>query len=674
MTVDADARLADRSTGSPDVPTTGSAPRAREASGGGGADPLSRLATLCTALATVPVLVATARAIVDDWVPIGDNAFFTIRARDVLTEHHPWLGTWTSASQTIGTDVNNPGPLFWDVLALPAKIDGRAGLAIAVALCNIAAIIGMAIVARRQAGARGAIAATAAASGLAWTMGSELLFEPWQPHSLLLPFLCFLVMAWALACGDSAVLPWAVGLASLIVQTHIGYAVIVPAAGVWGVALLVLALRRSRVEEPDRWEHRTRAWKRHTALALVIALVAWAQPLYEQLFGAGSGNLGRLASSVGKTGDTVGWDRAPRFVADVVALAPWWGRDSMRQPFAFSEAAAIPTMTSAVVGLAVVAAVLLAGVVLARRRDDRPASLAALTGLFVLGAALVSTTTIPVGVFGVAAHHLRWLWPLAVFLTFTAVLALLTSARADRAARTAAAVLALATLVLVVLNVPSMNAGVGPSADAGSITAVRDLVPQLASLRDERGVLIEAQGLRFAEPYSVPVMAELQELGVPFFVDDDGLVRQLGDAREYDGDASVRLLIREGEAARTPMEGARRVAFVDALDVQETDELTRLRTQLEPFIADGGLVLNEAGRAARTSANDTARAAATVELDRPGVVFFTRALVYLASNDLLDLDEPWSRRAQRYADLQFRADRYTVAVFVEPIETGEAVR
>ena len=630
-------------------------------------DPLRRLAIVCTILAIVPVIVATVRAIVDDWVPIGDNAFFAIRSRDVLTEHHPWLGTWTSASQTIGTDVNNPGPLFWDVLALPAKIDGSAGLAIGVALLNIAAIVGVALVAKRQAGARGAIAATAAAAGLAWTMGSELLFEPWQPHSLLLPFLCFLVMSWGLACGDSAVLPWAILVASLIVQTHIGYAVIVPAVGVWGVALMVVALRRARRHDPHGWTQRRRAWRRHTAIDGAVALAAWAQPLIEQLFGAGSGNLGRLASSVGKTGDTVGWERAPRFVADVVALPPWWGRDSMRQPFAFSEAAVIPSIAAATVGLVLVAAVLAAGAFLAQRRDDRPGLLAALTGLFALGAAPLATTTIPVGVFGVAAHHLRWLWPLAVFLTFAAALPLLTSPRGDRLARGGVALLALGTLTFVVLNLPSMNAGVGPSADAGSITAVRELVPQLASLRGERGVLIEAQGLRFAEPYSVPVMAELQALGVPFFVDDDGLARQLGDTRTYDGDASLRLHIREGEAAREPLEGTRRVAFVEALRPEETAELEELRTQLRPFIDAGGLVLNDAGRDALTSPDDTARAAATAELRSANVVFFTRALVYLATNDLLDLEAPWDARATRYAELQYRADRYTVAVFVEPI-------
>jgi hypothetical protein len=153
-----------------------------------------RLAWACVALALLPIVVAAIRAIAGDWVAVGDNAYFAIRARDVLTDHHPLLGTWTSASLTIGLDVNNPGPLLFDALALPVKLGGDAGLAIGVALINVASVVGMAVAARRQAGVRGVVAAMAAATALGWAIGSELLVDPWQPHSLLLPVLCYLVL------------------------------------------------------------------------------------------------------------------------------------------------------------------------------------------------------------------------------------------------------------------------------------------------------------------------------------------------------------------------------------------------------------------------------------------------------------------------------------------------
>ena len=48
----------------------------------------------------VPLVTATVRAIHNGWLPIGDNALFELRARDVFSHNFPFLGTWTSASQT----------------------------------------------------------------------------------------------------------------------------------------------------------------------------------------------------------------------------------------------------------------------------------------------------------------------------------------------------------------------------------------------------------------------------------------------------------------------------------------------------------------------------------------------------------------------------------------------
>ena len=222
------------------------------------------LAALCVIAAILPVVVATVRAISGDWRAIGDNAYFSIRAADVFTEHHPLLGSWTSASIAIGLDVNNAGPLLFDVLAMPVRIGGPdAGLAVGVALVNIASILGIALIARRQAGATAVVVAMAAATGLGWALGSELLFEPWQPHSLIFPFLCFLFMAWALVAGDLVMLPWAVGLGSYVAQTHVGYALLVPTLG--GLAVAAAGARHVAVAA-----HRPRALAGSAATHLAL--------------------------------------------------------------------------------------------------------------------------------------------------------------------------------------------------------------------------------------------------------------------------------------------------------------------------------------------------------------------------------------------------------------------
>jgi hypothetical protein len=615
------------------------------------------MALACLLAAILPIVVATIRAVAGDWVAVGDNAFFQLRAGDVFTEHNPLLGTWTSASLTVGIDINNPGPLLYDALAIPVKIGGGAGLAIGVALINIVAIAGIALIARRLAGPRAVVAAMAAAAGLGWAMGSELLFEPWQPHSLLFPFLCFLMMVWALACGDLAVLPWAVGVASFIVQTHIGYALLIPVMGAWGVAAAGARLWRARRDDATAWpQQRRRAW-RQLVVAGVVGIACWSPSLYEQfLLDEPGGNLRRLATSVTKAGDKVGLGDAPRYVADIAALPPWWGRPSVSR--AFLPDVPLPSFGASIAGLVVIAALLVVAVLVGRRLGAARGVVAAETGLVTLVVAIVAAATMPVGYLGVAAHHLRWLWPVAVFITFAIVCPLITAPVRPRADPLGLPVLAAATVVFAVLNLPTMSAGIGPTADEEAIPTIRELLPQLASLSDERSVLIDLHGQRFAEPYTVPVMVELQRLGIPWYIDDTGFLRQVGSSRRYRGGASVRLFLREGDRARETPPGTRRVAFVDALTDAEADELTALKDELTPVINEGGLALT--GPPALSDA----------QLRDADYLFRWSGLADSVLNDRAEVPARWSTALRRYADLQHQSDRLTVAVFAEPLEPG----
>jgi hypothetical protein len=637
-----------------EVPGTGPAPGTAP---GHGAPDSQRsanwLALACLLAAILPIVVATIRAVAGDWVAVGDNAFFGMRAADVFTEHNPLLGTWTSASVTVGVDINNPGPLLYDALAIPVKIGGDAGLAVGVALINIAAIGGIAVVARRLAGTRAVVAAMAAAAGLGWAMGSELLFDPWQPHSLLLPVLCFLMMVWALACGDLAVLPWAVGVASFIVQSHIGYALVIPALGAWGLGVAVARLWRARRDDASAWSQRRRRASRQVVVAGVVGIACWSQPLYEQFFIDDGGNLSRLASSVNKSGDTVGLGRAPRFVAEIAALPPWWGRPSFSR--AFAPGVSLPSLEASIAGLAVVTALLVVGVLVGRRLGDKPGVVAAQAGLVTLVVALAAVTTMPLGYFGVAAHHVRWLWPVAVFITFAVAYPLMT---APARYRGGLLLLTAATVTFSVLNLPAMNALVGPSADAAAIPTIRELLPQLASLRGERSVLVDPQGLPFAEPYSVPVMVELERLGIPWYLDSPGLLRQVGSSRKYRGGASVRMFLRMGDRARETPPGTHRVAFVDAITDAEADELAALKDELTPVINEGALAVKGPHTLSGAQLRDA------------DYLFQSGALAGLLARDLVEVPARWSASLRRYAELQHQSDRLTVAVFAEPLEQG----
>src|SRR5207342_2557220 len=149
---------------------------------------------------------------------------------------------------------NHPGPLYFDVLAVQARLfEPGAGVAFGVALVNTLCIVGIAVFAYRRGGALLGTIAMAATATLCWAMGSELLFDPWGPHAVLLPFLLFLVLVWSMTCGDLLALPLAVGVGSLVVQTHLSYVLLVPLLGAWGVLGLVFTARRERGQAADVW-------------------------------------------------------------------------------------------------------------------------------------------------------------------------------------------------------------------------------------------------------------------------------------------------------------------------------------------------------------------------------------------------------------------------------------
>ena len=73
------------------------------------------------------------------------------------------------------------------------------------------------------------------------------------------------------------------------------------------------------------------------------------------------------------------------------------------------------------------------------------------------------------------------------------------------------------------------------------------LVNQLEVVHGRGPIRFDPTGLRYAEPFSGLIMAQLQDLGVPLVVDDEVLVRQLGEGRRDDGEA--RFSLREVEGA-----------------------------------------------------------------------------------------------------------------------------
>ena len=637
-----------------------------------------RLFLASVAFALLPIVVAVVRAAREGWLPIGDNAYFAIRAADTFTEHHPLLGTWTSASLNAGVDFNNPGPLLFQLLAPATKLfDGGIGVAVGAAVLNGLAVVGIAVVARRRGGPVLGTAAMAVTALLCWSLGSELLFDPWQPNSLLLTFLFALMLVWSLVCGDVKALPWAVGVTSVIVQTHLSYVVLLVALGAWALVGLALWLRRERAGDARAWAQHRRTATRAVVAAVVVGALCWSQPLWEQLTGEGEGNLSRLAGNMTTTERRVGVELGTRIVADVL-VPPFWLRpsygealvpDPVAPPGSDVLTTLDPSFPLAAVLVAALVALMAAAIVVARRRGDRVSAAALSTALVVGGAGLLTAWNLPYSFFGVSAHQFRWLWPTAAFVTFAVVVFVarrLLHADVPRAARRGVAVLAGVTAVVALANLPANNQRTGPSYDDWAIPVMQELNEQMAVLEGEGTLLIDFEGTRFTEPYSGAVMAELQRRGIPFVTDDEVIARQLGTSRRLEGTAP-RLQILQGQRAFTAPPGSRRVALVEGLTADEQAEQTELASLVTAHLRDVGVRLTPEGDAVleRPEHADARAAVRAGDVDR---VVGSYALGFLVDNDLLQLDDEWAPRFERYADLQRRWDRDTVALYLKPFD------
>src|SRR3954468_1451237 len=130
--------------------------------------------------ASLPVIVATVGAVVDGWVPLGDDAIIVVRAYDVLSTHPPVVGPYSTSSQLIGHPVLSPGPLLFWLLALPARL-GELGPPIAMGIVNSSIVIGIVALARRRGGSAFMVATAAAIAAMCGSLDTQVWYGVWGP-------------------------------------------------------------------------------------------------------------------------------------------------------------------------------------------------------------------------------------------------------------------------------------------------------------------------------------------------------------------------------------------------------------------------------------------------------------------------------------------------------------
>ena len=533
-------------------------------------------------LAVLPFIVAIARSIANGYVPMGDDGLLLLRSRDVFTEFHPLLGTWSSSSLTFGVNLNNPGPLLFDLMALPVKVFGSGpGLAIGVGSLNIACILGAACMAYRIRGRSAFLAFLVVASTLAWGMGSELLFDVWQPHSLIFPFLCFLVLVWAISCGRFLALPWGVAVGSYLLQTHLSYVYLVPALLVVALAIGLASQQRSRSEllQAVGWSG-------------VVAAVAWVQPLWQQFFGPGPANLSRLFNAAtGHYGssETYGSDLALRISAAVFSIPPWRQRPAFGERFSTES---LPNLASANLILGLLLSVLILIMLTSKSSKHLPDRRAAFLSIVLIALAWFSLKSQPTSALGyLAPHQLRWLWPIGAFVTFVLLLRVAKLPIFDRSAPW---IMASAVALVSLANLPLHVVVEGAVASRDTTPSVRSMISEVSKL-DHRGVLLfDDSTLRFAEPFSGPLLAALGENNIRFVTAHESFGHQIGEGRRYRCGAKLGIPERpsacgvsqtfslvSGFDAYTVPDGSERVIFIAGLDRSESRQFREAQARLE---------------------------------------------------------------------------------------------
>jgi uncharacterized membrane protein len=494
----------------------------------------------------LPIAFAAIRAAAGRWVPTGDDAYFTVRSRDVLTEHHPLLGAWSSGSVDLADPINNLGPTQLDVMAPFTKVAPMGGTAIATALTNIASIVTAAWLLTRLAGRRAVIAGMVAVGLLTWTMGSEMLITPRQHQYLVLPYLCLLVAAWAVTSGDRLAIVPAVAAASLVAQTHLSYPVLVAALTLVMLVGQVVTTRAGTVL----------GGRRSVVVGASLAFVLWIQTLIDQV--AGSGNLGNVLFGSGGAGQA-GLGAGIRLVAGllvspVTLFRSGYARDD-------TDALMADTWQLVVFAIALIAALVAVGRGVRVGAWRRTAG--AVVAVVAVVAGVVDATLLPRTVFGLAIMNYRWAWATGAFIAIVCLVELAIRVEHEHRARSATSWVAFALCVTLSLaNLPRSVQHPDPVRYLDEQRAVAEALDQLAAVDLDGPVIIDESEMYFGHPYTYPVLLALQQQHVAFRFESPLQERRFGKGRVSDGTETLRLRLVSGDPAVELSTSPNLIAFV----------------------------------------------------------------------------------------------------------------
>jgi hypothetical protein len=329
---------------------------------------------LLAILPIVPYLTFLLRTAVPRFGVVGDIALLEQATR------HVWLGD-TLLGPWSRFRWNHPGPLYFYLVAPFEALFRNGSTGLYVGTCFVHALAVGSLVACARLFGRRAHAIAALLFVLAWFVAfGNVAAHPWGPLVVVLPLASFLVATAMFARGKSGAVYPAVLLGALAMQTHVSAVPTVVICGLVSlVAFLIGARRRGGVTRHEGWR---------LAIAGAIVFVLFVPPLVEQLT-APAGNLKKLwkffidreAPLRPLSVAVQNWITATSWLPDRVLHRSILDEGPLPLPALGRPLAATVTPTARTIAVVHIAAIAVAAMVAARRRDVVSLALLAFGGL-----------------------------------------------------------------------------------------------------------------------------------------------------------------------------------------------------------------------------------------------------------------------------------------------------
>jgi hypothetical protein len=374
--------------------------------------------TLAAGLAILPAITGIPYYLVHGgrYHPWSDHALIELQVR-AIGHHSVLVGPFSREGW------HHPGPAMYYLIAGPYHLlgDSSAAEPLVALLLNAGCVVVAVVLTRRLLG-------TAAAAGFLVVLAVYLRAAPdgfwrdaWNPYIAVLPLLVAVLACLAALDGRVRWFPVAVGAGSFSVECHVGF--VLPVTAVLGLTALLLivrpAVRRTAPasEAANRWRVPAvvDAGRRHRAAivgSVVVAVVMWALPVGQQLFGR-QGNLTLIWDYLRTHSPTTSRREAVKIVATQLGAVP--GYVAGRTPRA--AGLALPSVLPAWTGAVALGVFALAAAVAIRLRHRMLLLLAAMTA--VVGVTAVIAVSRIVG--PVFAYLVTWTAVTGVLLWTTVV-------------------------------------------------------------------------------------------------------------------------------------------------------------------------------------------------------------------------------------------------------------